>query len=123
MKSTHTLRLTLLSSSSRTVIQATGKPLSKLCLRLLTQGLTYTRHSTKISQAGLGCNILICPKLDWCIKQGLEVDEERLFNCIQTSLHGDYMDFVFYGEVRGLLNRINPMLLIGWIVMMNDLVT
>lgn len=33
------------------------------------------------------------------------------------------MDFVLYEEVRGLQNRINPMLLIGRVVMTKDLVT
>lgn len=33
------------------------------------------------------------------------------------------MGFVFYEEVRGLQTRINPMLLIGRVVMTKDLVT
>ena len=33
------------------------------------------------------------------------------------------MGFVFYGEVRGLLKRINPVLFIGRVVMTEVLVT
>lgn len=33
------------------------------------------------------------------------------------------MDFVLYEEVRGLQNRINPVLLFGRVVMTKDLVT
>lgn len=52
--------------------------------------------------------------LNWtcAMSEGLEVNDERLFNCIQTSLHRDCIDFVLHGEVRGLQNRRNPVLLI-----------
>lgn len=60
------------------------------------------------------------------MKKGLEVSDDsdgRLFNILQNSLHRDCMDFVSHGEVRGLLNRINPVMLIGKVVMTKDLVT
>lgn len=56
------------------------------------------------------------------LERGLEVSDERLFNCIHTSLHRDCMDFVLCGEVIGLLNRRNPGLLTGRVVMTKDLV-
>ena len=56
------------------------------------------------------------------MSKGLEVNDERLFNCIQTSLHRDYMDFVLCGEVRGLQNRRNLMLLVGRVIMTEGLV-
>lgn len=66
--------------------------------------------------------------LNWtcALKKGLEVSDDsdgRLFNIIRKSLHRDCMDFVSRGEVRGLLNRINPVMLIGKVVMTKDLVT
>ena len=33
------------------------------------------------------------------------------------------MGFIFYGEIRGLLKKINPVLLIGRVVMTEVLVT